>query len=152
VAGPAIGGRADEGRVVHRDFAPGFRLSALDVIILNVGMVVVFALATIVGWGALVVGFVLGHFFLFCNVVRMSRALELTWAAVFAALAAATLALDAPGWPVTLSVSLIATAALVGLEMRKPSYHGAGWKRINPGLPAWWKEHGSQLDAPKRRT
>jgi hypothetical protein len=125
--------------VFSRGFAPGFRLSVRDVIILNVGLVVVFALAKIVWWGAFVVGFVLGHFFLFCNVIRMSRSLELAWAVVFATLAAATLALDAPGWPVTVSVSLIATLALVGLEMRKPSYHGVGWKWINPGLPAWWK-------------
>ena len=152
MAGSAIVGRADERLVFNKDFAPGFRLSVLDAIILIAGFVVVFALATIAWWGALVVGFVLGHFFLFCNVVRMSRPLELAWAVVFATLAAATLALDAPGWPVTLAVSLIASLALVGLEMRKPSYHGAGWKRINPGLPAWWKEHGSQLDSPKQRT
>lgn len=152
MAGPAIVRRADEGFVFNRDFAPGFRLSVLDAIVLAVGIVVVFALATVAWWGALAVGFVLGHFFLFCNVVRMSRPLELAWAAVFAALAAATLALDAPGWPVTLSVSLVATLALVGLEMRKPSYHGAGWTRINPGLPAWWKENRPQPDSPKQRT
>ena len=120
----------------HRGFAPGFRLSVFDVLILTVGLVVVFALATIVWWEVLVVGFVLAHFFLFCNVVRVSRSLELAWAVVFATLAAATLALNAPGWPVTISVSLLATLALVGLEIRKPSYHGVGWKWINPGLPA----------------
>jgi hypothetical protein len=27
---------------------------------------------------------------------------------------------------------------VVIVEMRKPSYHGVGWQRINPGLPAWW--------------
>ena len=85
-----------------------------------------------------VVGFALGHFFLFCNVVRMARPLELAWSSVFVALAAATVALDAPGWLVTTCVSLLVTVVVVLLEVRKPSYHGVGWRRINPELPAWW--------------
>jgi hypothetical protein len=31
------------------------------------------------------------------------------------------------------------TGIVVVVEMRKPSYHGVGWKWINPGLPAWWE-------------
>jgi len=120
-------------------FAPGFRLSALDVIILVVGVVTAFALVMVVWWGGFVVGFVVAHFFLFCNVVRMARLLELAWAGVFVALAAATVALDAPGWPVTATVSLVATVVVVVVQMRKPSYHGLGWQWINPGLPAWWE-------------
>ncbi len=120
-------------------FAPGFRLSALDVIILVVGVVTAFALVLVVWWGGFVVGFVVAHFFLFCNVVRMARLLELAWAGVFVALAAATVALDAPGWPVTATVSLVATVVVVVVQMRKPSYHGLGWQWINPGLPAWWE-------------
>lgn len=120
-------------------FAPGFRLSALDVIILVVGVVTAFALVMVVWWGGFVVGFVVAHFFLFCNVVRMARLLELAWAGVFVALAAATVALDAPGWPVTATVSLVATVVVVVVQMRKPSYHGLGWRWINPGLPAWWE-------------
>ena len=120
-------------------FAPGFRLSALDVIILVVGVVTAFALVMVVCWGGFVVGFVVAHFFLFCNVVRMARLLELAWAGVFVALAAATVALDAPDWPVTATVSLVATVVVVVVQMRKPSYHGLGWQWINPGLPAWWE-------------
>lgn len=93
-------------------------------------------------WG-FVIAFVLGHFFLFCNVVRMARPLELAWAGVFVALAAATIMLDTPGWLVTASVSLAATVVVVMVETRKPSYHGVGWQRINPGLPAWWESHGA---------
>lgn len=68
----------------------------------------------------------------------MARPLELTWAAVFLALALATLLAEAPGWPVTIAVSLAVTLAVVVLQMRKPSYHGLGWQRINPGLRTWW--------------
>ena len=120
-------------------FAPGFRLSVLDVIVLVVGVVAASTLAMADWWWGLVVGFVLGHFFLFCNVVRMARPLELAWAGMFVALAAATVVLDIPGWPITVSISLVATVVVVVVQMRKPSYHGLGWQWINPGLPAWWE-------------
>jgi hypothetical protein len=143
VAWAAIGITVNETPVFSANakhaFAPGFRLSALDVFILAVGVVAALALAMVVWWWGFVMGFVLGHFFLFCNVVRMARPLELGWAAVFLALAAGTVALDVPGWSVTASVSLVATVVVVMVEMRKPSYHGLAWQRINPGLPAWWE-------------
>ncbi len=123
----------------NHTFAPGFRLSGLDAIILVIGVVTALALATVVWWWGFVIGFVLGHFFLFCNVVRVARPLELAWAGVFVVLAAATVAAETPGWLVTASASLVVTAVVVVIEMRKPSYHGLGWQWINPGLPAWWE-------------
>jgi hypothetical protein len=83
---------------------------------------------------------VVGHFFLFCNVFRVSRALELAWSGVFTVLAAATLASGYPGWYFTAAISLAMTVAVVALEMRKPSYHGIFWQRVNPRLPEWWNE------------
>jgi hypothetical protein len=69
----------------------------------------------------------------------MARPLELVWAGAFVLLAGATVAFDAPGWLLTSLFSLLVTVVVVTVEMRKPSYHGVGWKRINPGLPAWWQ-------------
>ena len=126
------------------DFAPGFRLSVRDVVVIVIGAVAAFALATLVPWWGLMVAFVVAHFFLFCNVVRMARPLELVWAATFLALAASTLALDVPGWPITTAVSLAVTLVVVALQIRKPSYHGIGWQRINPGLRAWWDASKAQ--------
>ncbi|MFN0058921.1 MAG: hypothetical protein ACKVX7_10735 [Planctomycetota bacterium] len=120
-------------------FAPGFRLSALDVVVLGIGAFAALGLATVNGSFGLVVEFVLAHFFLFCNVVRMARTLELVWAGIFMALAGATVLFETPGWPATVSISLAATAVLVVVEMRKPSYHGLCWQRINPELPKRWK-------------
>jgi hypothetical protein len=120
------------------DFAPGFRLSARDVIVIILGVLASVWLTFIVPWWGAIVAFVVAHFFLFCNVVRMGRPLELTWTAVFLALASATLLTEAPGWPITMVVSLAVTLVVVVLQMRKPSYHGLGWQRINPGLRAWW--------------
>ncbi len=120
-------------------FAPGFRLSVVDVVILVGGMTATIILSIFVWWWGFILTFVLAHFFLFCNVVRMARPLELVWAGVFVVLAGATVAFETPGWLVTALVSLLVTVVVVVVEMRKPSYHGLCWQQINPGLPAWWE-------------
>jgi hypothetical protein len=124
-----------------RAFAPGFRLSVRDVVVLVLGAAAAAYLFTLEPWWGLTVAFVVGHFFLFCNVVRMARPLELIWAAVFLPLASATQLTGEPGWPATAGVSLVVTLVVVALQVRKPSYHGIGWQRINPGLRAWWEAH-----------
>ena len=119
-------------------FAPGFRLSILDVIILVAGGVAtVFVGRTDWPLGGLI-AFVVLHFFLFCNVFRISRVLELTWAAVFLILATVLFA-DLISLLVAVSLSLLCTVVVIGVEMTKASYHGVWWRRINPGLPAWWE-------------
>lgn len=110
-------------------------------IVLIVGTFAIVVLSMTLWWLGYIVAIVVAHFFLFCNVVRMSRPLELIWAGVFVLLASATVAFDTPGWLVTTIVALVTTLVLVIVEMRKPSYHGVGWQRINPGLPAWWEAH-----------
>jgi hypothetical protein len=128
-------------------FAPGFRLSVMDGFALLCGVATAIVLSTIEWWMGFVLAFVLGHFFLFCNVVRLARPLELVWAGIFVIMAVATVAFGSPGWWVTALVSLFVTGVVVGIEMRKPSYHGVGWERINPGLTAWWEAHLAQKNA-----
>jgi hypothetical protein len=125
-------------------FAPGFRISLLDVFVLVVGAVAVCVLGAWTWWVGFVVGFVLAHFFLFCNVVRLGRSLELGWALVFVILAGGTITVDLPGWLLTAAGSLGVTVAVVAVQMRKPSYHGVGWQWLNPGLPAWWESHSAE--------
>ena len=120
------------------EFAPGFRLSVRDVIVIVIGIAAASYLFRVEPWWSFAVLFVVAHFFLFCNVVRMARPLELVWAATFLALASATLLTEAPGWPLTTAVSLVVTVVIVVVQMRKASYHGLGWQRINPGLRGWW--------------
>jgi hypothetical protein len=125
--------------VANRDFNPGFRFSTLDVFVL---VFVGFAGADLVAvffWPGIAILFVLGHFFLFCNVIRMARSSELSWAAIFVGLSAPTIVYGFPSWSVTLLLSLAATFALIALEIRKPSYHGIYWRKLNPKLPEWWK-------------
>ena len=122
-------------------FSPGFRISSLDLFVLVAGVAGVVALGAVTWWYGLVVGIVLAHFFLFCNVFRVSRPLELLWAGAFVALTAATVLWGVPGWWPTTIGSLCVAALVVAVEMRKPSYHGVGWQRVNPGLPGWWETH-----------
>jgi hypothetical protein len=120
-------------------FAPGFRrLSLLDVFVLCAGSVGALAFGHVSWPIGFVIGFVVAHFFLFCNVFRLARKLELAWAALFITLVGCTILLECPSWLTTTAVTLGATVAVVALEMRKPSYHGIGWRRINPQLRAWW--------------
>jgi hypothetical protein len=125
-------------------FLPGFRLSPVDVAVLVVGTASTAFLATRFSAIAFVVGFVVLHFFLFCNVFRLARPLELSWAGCFVLLVSATTLWNKPGWMLTVAISLLVTVVVIALELRKPSYHGIYWKRINPTLPDWWQaQHSS---------
>src|ERR1043165_7117289 len=94
-------------------FAPGFRLSMVDVCVLVLGAAATLVLSMYVWWWGFVPAFVFAHFFLFCNVVRMARPLELVWAGVFIVLAGATIAFETPGWLVTTLGSLLVTVVVV---------------------------------------
>jgi hypothetical protein len=128
-------------------FSPGFRLSVSDVCVLAFGVAIIIILSMYVWWWSFIPAFVLAHFFLFCNVLRAARPLELLWASVFILLAGSTITLEVPGWFITVLVSLLMTAIVVTVEIRKPSYHGAGWQRLNPELPVWWETHISEKKA-----
>jgi hypothetical protein len=121
----------------ERPFAPGFRLSTRDVLTLIVGAVVALAVASVDLWIGLAIAFVVAHFFLFCNVLRISRPPELVWAAFFAVLAITATAGILP-WPLVFAFSAALTLILAAREARKPSYHGMAWQFINPRLPQWW--------------
>lgn len=125
-------------------FAPGFRLTRSDISFVIALILATTALAAMTWWWGFVVGFVGGNFFLFCNVFRVARWLELSWSGLFLTLAGATILFEVPGWLITASAGLAATVVVVRLEMRKPSYHGVGWQWINPGLPAWWEANARQ--------
>jgi hypothetical protein len=122
-------------------FAPGFRLSTLDLAVLIIGIIATAGLSAWTPSLGFIVGFVVIHFFLFCNIVRLARSLELIWSAVFLVLAASTIVQDVPSWLTTTIVSLFETAVVVLIEARKPSYHGVCWQRINPNLKEWWDAH-----------
>src|SRR5688572_7462305 len=122
-------------------FAPGWRFSTLDGVVLVLGLGATAAMGSVSWPIGFVIGFSLLHFFLFCNVVRLARGLELVWSAVFVGLCVGTIVFDWPGWAWTVALSLAVTVAVVAIELRKPSYHGIGWRVINPRLQTWWESH-----------
>jgi hypothetical protein len=122
-----------------RQFQPGFRLSMFDVIILITGAGACVYALTIEQNFAIAIAFVILHFFLFCNVLRMSRRLELAWASIFAGMAIMHISFELLSWPLVFAISLAATCAVALIEIRHPSYHGIGWKWLNARLPEWWQ-------------
>jgi hypothetical protein len=129
----------------RRVFKPGFRLSTSDVVVLVVGMVVAAGLTQVDWMLSFLVAFVVGHFFVFCNVIRMARQLELVWAGQFLLLSSSTLLMGAPTWLQTFLLTLAGTVVLIVIQLRKPSYHGVFWQMLNPGLPGWWERNGEQV-------
>ena len=129
-----------------RPFNPGFRLDAIDTLVLVAGAAGAIFLAQVEWWMGLIVGFAVGHFFLFCNVFRVAKPLELTWSAIFVVLAGSTIATGQPGWLVTIVTTLVATLAVIAMQLRKPSYHGIAWQRLNPRLPEWWESQGTERE------
>jgi len=132
-------------------FQPGMKFSAGDALMLAAAAAFAWWVQARNGlWLSKVVGFVVGNFFLFCNLFRLSRSLELLWTAVFLILAAVRLRTGLIEWSTIYWTTGALTALLVVVEMRKASYHGVGWKTINPGLREWWlkqKAGGSVLEA-----
>lgn len=88
---------------------------------------------------AVSVAFTVVHFFLFCNVFRLSRPPELVWATAFVCLMVAGSYGVVSWWFVYLAAALL-TPVLVAIESHRPSYHGVWWKQLNPQLPEWWRE------------
>lgn len=102
----------------------GFRFSLVDGIAIVVcGVATVFLWPTM-GEFALLLPYVLGHFFLFCNIFRIQRRPELIWAGLFVANVVICLALIQTPFVIPLMAQLPVTAWLIVQEIRKPTYHG----------------------------
>ena len=127
------------------NFRPGFRISIIDILVLVAGAlsaIYYYAFSQVV---SLVIIFVIGHFFIFCNITRMSRIPELIWGGTFLLFAGFSASTGQPSWLLTFLLSILITFILVLLEARKPSYHGIFWQALNPNLPRWFeKNHTSQ--------
>ena len=120
------------------EFKPGFRLSEMDVGILFLGVSSSALLARFDDRFGEALLFVIVHFFLFCNVLRMSRPLELIWAVLFVLLAGSNFHIGLPEWHYTMIAMLVVTLILTIIQILLPSYHGVLWRKINPNLEKWW--------------
>lgn len=123
----------------NRAFKPGFRLSVLDIAFILLGVAgACFFINSSPNFSVIIL-FVLVHFFLFCNIVRMSRASELIWAVVFVLLCLASLKLQWVPFYLVFLLSILVTSMLVASEVQKKSYHGVAWRRLNPNLQNWFE-------------
>ncbi len=125
-------------------FDPGFRLSELDVGFMLLALVSSPLFGRLHDQLALGVIFVVFHFFLFCNVLRAKRWLEILWAAVFVALWTSSYLGGAPSWPLTYGLAFAVTIAVTLVQVLLPSYHGAFWSTLNPRLPQWWEKQAGR--------
>src|SRR5215212_4019622 len=112
----------------------GFRFFTADAFTILLVIVAVAFLRRIEGpfWWLLLI--VIGHFFLFCNLIRLRRRLELAWAIAFVLNCAAWAwfgNLDCRG---VLALQLPVTVCVVAFEMRSGRYHGIFARRINRKL------------------
>lgn len=120
-------------------FNPGFRLSKIDIGVIIISLAAAGTLYEYSGPFSFIVLFVVAHFFLFCNVTRMSRIPELVWAGIFVLNASSSLKAGVPSLEIAIGISLFSTIVLVALEVRKPSYHGMFWQKVNPNLEKWFE-------------
>ena len=126
-------------------FKPGFRLSKTDIVVLIIGSIATIIFYPIMPDFSFIVLFVVLHFFLFCNVVRMSRIPELIWASSFIIMAGGSLLYGIPDLKTVFIIALTMTSTLEVLETMKPWYHGIFWEKINPKLPDWFaRKHSSE--------
>lgn len=116
-------------------------MSVFDCVVLAVGLLGVVAWRTLDEPRLLVVSYVTGTFFLYCNVFRIRRTPELMWAGVFTVLASCSSLIGQPTWYFTIGAAITLSVLLIGLEMFHPSYHGILWRKVNPKLEKGWKEH-----------
>ena len=123
----------------HR-FAPGFRISPVDVAFLLAGLATAALARKEI---AIPAAIAVGHFFLFCNVFRIPRRPELVWAATYVGLVSCTIAFGRPGWALSTALAVSLAAFLIFRATRRPDYHGVGWKSLNPNLPDWWRKNKS---------
>lgn len=125
-------------------FNPGFRLSKLDIGVLILGCLGAYYYAKANFLTSFIILFVVGHFFLFCNIVRMSRIPELIWAISFLSMTISSIVFQFFSPDIVFAFSLLITFVLIYFELRKPSYHGLFWEKFNPDLPEWFKNKNLQ--------
>lgn len=118
----------------HRPRTCGLRLSALDVVVIVLAILVGIGAYWVSNGFSLFVPFVVGHFFLFCNVFRIRRRPELIWAGIFVINCAAWLLAGIPNLPLMCAAQLPVTVAILLKELRVPTYHGIFARRVNPRI------------------
>ncbi|MCA9098366.1 MAG: hypothetical protein KDA36_08270 [Planctomycetaceae bacterium] len=102
----------------------GFRFSILDLSAIAVCGLLTWLTYPFLDELSLLFPITLGHFYLFCNVFRIHRNLELIWAGGFVFNVAIHLVLREISWLRILAIQTPLTVFLIVVEMRSGRYHG----------------------------
>lgn len=102
----------------------GFRLSPSDLIILILGLGASIFGRDFLADYAVLPAFVVLHFFLFCNVFRIARNLELIWTAVFIVNFFVTTTLLGKPPLIAMAAQIPITIAVIAREIMHLRYHG----------------------------
>jgi hypothetical protein len=130
----------------------GFRFFATDAIVLfaaAAGAVALWWMENPIWW---VLAIVVGHFFLFCNVVRLRRNFELVWSVLFILNTGLWMWLENLSLMAVLACQLPITAAFVIAEMRSSRYHGIFAQRLNPRLDEYLRNRQAMRPSPPSST
>jgi|SRR5215469_8062836 len=119
---------------IHKPRTWGFRFSSIDVLVIGLFLcatAILWHLNSPLWWMLLITA---AHFFLFCNVFRIVRRLELIWATTFILNIGAWAWLNHLNWLFVLVCQLPLTLILLIAGIRSPGYHGIFANRLNPKL------------------
>ncbi len=102
----------------------GFRFSEIDLMAIVICGVLTWVSLPFLDQFALIFPITLGHFFLFCNVFRIHRKLELIWAGAFVINVASNSLAEEFSWIRVLILQTPLTLLLIAMELRSGRYHG----------------------------
>jgi hypothetical protein len=105
----------------------GFRFSFIDAIAIVVCFAVVGVLLPVLGNIVWIIPIVLGHFFLFCNLFRIPRFLELFWSGIFLLNVGFWFSIDQFSWIMILETQFLPTVVIILLAILRKDYHGIGY-------------------------
>jgi hypothetical protein len=112
----------------------GFRFSVIDAVALVAFGAVAAGLHRLSSSLWWLVAIAAGHFFLFCNVFRVTRRRELIWAALFVLNVGLWLLWGRLDWFNALACQLPVSIGVVAWEIKATRYHGIFASRLNPDL------------------
>lgn len=111
---------------------PGFRISIVDIVFLVFSGIMTYILYPYLLSFIWIIPLVVGHFFLFCNVFRVRRNLELLWAIVFCGNIIVHFYTHF-SWKTVLAVQIPTTIIIVIAQILDANYRGIfyKWKKAN---------------------
>jgi hypothetical protein len=115
-----------------RDWKPsaGFRFAPHDAFAIVICVAVTMVFCPILGNIVILFPVVLGHFFLFCNVFRVPRYLELSWSGIFVVNVGIWVSLSRLDWIVIVVTQLPPTLLAISIAIVSNDYHGIGYSLV----------------------